>query len=108
MSIWDWLSLGATKETRAAADLGQKVFGIPDASEKRKQASMMNDQIKAYKDQSELTRNELNATRGAQDVEKRRIQEKQIRTLRRNYRPAGILGAGNTSSEADVSSKLGG
>lgn len=67
----------------------------------------INDQIKAYKEQSQLTREELSRVRNEQAMEKRRIQEKQIRALRRNYRPQGLLGTGSAPAD-DVSQKLGG
>lgn len=67
---------------------------------------MMNEQMKAYKNQTELTRKELERTRGEADAQKRRIQEKQIRALRRNYRPQGLLGVGEPAS-SDMSSSLG-
>jgi len=108
MSIWDWISGAAKPLSDKVTDVAQHTLGIPDAAERRNQAAMMNDQVKAYKEQSELTRTELNKAKDAQNVEQRRIQEKQIRTLRRNYRPAGILGQGQQSSQADVSTKLGG
>lgn len=110
MGIFDWITGGGIVKpiTDKLVDVGQKAFGIPDAAEKRKQAAMMNEQVKAYKDQTELTRQELNKTKDAQNVEQRRIQEKQIRSLRRSYRPAGILGTGQGTGQADMSAKLGG
>lgn len=68
---------------------------------------MMNDQMKQYKEQTELTKQELNRAREEKDAEKRRIEEKQIRTLRRNYRTSGILG-GAANSQPDMNDKLGG
>jgi len=68
---------------------------------------MMNDQMKQYKEQTELTKQELNRARDEKEAEKRRIEEKQIRTLRRNYRTAGILG-GSSNSQPDMNDKLGG
>lgn len=67
----------------------------------------VNEQIKAYKDQTALTKQQLDQTRSEQDVERRRIQEKQIRSLRSNYRPAGgLLGIGNPPTN-DTSNQLG-
>ena len=67
----------------------------------------MNEQMRAYKQQSELTRQEIDRKRNEENAEKRRIEEKQIRSLRRNYRPAGLLGTG-TVTEPDMNTKLGG
>lgn len=69
----------------------------------------INDQIKAYKDQTELTKQQLNQTKNEEVAQKRRIEEKQIRALRRNYRSqgAGLLGVGAPASQ-DMSSNLGG
>lgn len=68
----------------------------------------INAQVKAYRDQTELARQELERTRGEQDIEKRRVQEKQIRSLRRNYRAQGIgmLGLGQPAAN-DMASRLG-
>jgi hypothetical protein len=92
------IALGTNKSSRK--DLGLN-FG------EDKDMNLINDQIKAYKDQTELSRAELNKTRNEQAIEKRRIQEKQIRSLRRNYRSTGILGTVQTTPP-DMSDKLGG
>ena len=42
-----------------ATDLAHYVTGIPTSDEKRNQQKMMNDQIKAYKEQTEITKKEL-------------------------------------------------
>lgn len=67
---------------------------------------IVNDQIKAYKDQTAIARKEIEAKRGEQIAEKRRIEEKQIRSLRRNYRSPGMLGTSSTTE--GMSQKLGG
>ena len=72
-----------------ATDIGHAVTGIPTADQKRQSQQMMNDQVKAYKEQTEITRNEIARKKGEEVAEKRRIEEKQIRSLRRNYRAAG-------------------
>ena len=95
------------------------VTGMPTADEKRNQQRMITDQIQAYKDQTELSRKAIDETRAQKDIEKRKINEKQIRSLRNNYRPQGgflnnqgnsapgatspLLGSGNTG----ISDKLG-
>jgi hypothetical protein len=75
----------------------------------RDQRDMVNAQIKAYQDQTALARQQLDEARNATDAEKRRVNEKQIRTLRRNYRAqgAGLLGVGQPANQ-DMDAKLGG
>lgn len=75
----------------------------------RDQRDMINAQIKAYQDQTALERSRLDEARAATQAEKRRVEEKQIRTLRRNYRSQGIgmLGVGSPAAD-DMNAKLGG
>lgn len=72
---------------------------------------MINEQIRSYREQTELTKKQLEESRSANEAEKRRVQEKQIRSLRNNYRAQGLggnmLGNGQPASE-DMSPKLGG
>lgn len=63
-------------------------------------------EIKQYKKQTELARQELNKIRDQQATEKRRINEKQIRSLRNNYRPRSLFAAAN--NEEGMSDQLGG
>lgn len=95
-SIWD-----------KATDIAHQVTGIPTADQTRNQQKMMNDQIKAYREQTAITKQELAQKKGAEVAEKRRIEEKQIRSLRRNYRSPSFLG-GSDSGQAGMSSTLGG
>lgn len=88
-------------------DIAKGLFGLPTSAEKEAQARMMNEQIRSYREQTELTRRELAAKRDETAAQKRRINEKQIRSLRRTTRAQGLLGA-SQSNEADISSKLGG
>ena len=74
--------------------------GTQNAAQKRPMQTLMNDQIQAYRQQSELTRQELDRTRGAEQAQNRLIQEKQIRSLRRNYRPAGIMATAEQGTPA--------
>lgn len=87
-----------------AGGIFNKMTGNPSAADKRAQAAMVNAQLQAYRDATELTQNEINRKRGEEAVEKRRIEEKQIRGLRNSYRPAGFLDAG----DSELSNKLGG
>lgn len=77
--------------------------------QERDQRYAVNAQIKAYQDQTALARQQLDEARQATEAEKRRVEEKQIRALRRNYRAqgAGMLGVG-TSATQDMNAKLGG
>jgi len=103
MSLLDpWGILEKTK------DVAQKATGYKNASDKRQATGLMNEQIKAYKDQSEITRQEADAKRDEGIAEKRKVDEKQIRALRRSYRTQGFLGAANNSGQADMDAKLGG
>jgi hypothetical protein len=68
-----------------------KITGRPSAADKRNQDNMIGDQIKAYRDQTELAQKELTDLNAQKDVQRRLIQEKQIRSLRGSYRPAGFL-----------------
>lgn len=96
-------------------DTGTKIAtgGLYDNKKNRlaeaAQRYMINSQMKAFRDQTELAKKQLDEARTQTDNEKRRINEKQIRTLRRNYRAqgAGLLGVGQSASE-DTTSKLGG
>jgi hypothetical protein len=75
----------------------------------RDQRNMVNAQIKAYQDQTAMAKQQLDEARQATQAEKRRVEEKQIRALRRNYRAqgAGMLGVGSSASD-DMNQKLGG
>lgn len=87
--------------------------GMYDAKKMRKndkdQRNMVNAQIKAYQDQTALARQQLDEARAATSAEKRRVNEKQIRSLRRTSRAqgAGLLGVGQSATQ-DTSSQLGG
>jgi len=106
---WGWLD--PFKIIDRGSSIISNAIGRQTASEKRAAQNMMNEQIKAYKDQTNLAREELNRKQGEMKSEKRRIEEKQIRHLRRSYRPSGFLNnqqneVGNP--ETGVSAKLGG
>jgi hypothetical protein len=110
---WEGIKDVASGISRATIEpvlgIAGKIAGIPSASDRRKAAADLQDQVRAYREQTELTRQELNRASQEQDVQKRRVNEKQIRSLRRNYRSAGVLGTGsNPSTQNDTSAKLGG
>lgn len=73
----------------AAGTAWHNITGTPNADEKRNQQAAINEQIKSYKDASDLSIQELQKVQGEKDVQKRLINEKQIRSLRNNYRPSG-------------------
>lgn len=95
MSIWG-------KITDFVTDIAHGVTGLPTARERRSQQNIMSEQIKAYREQTAIAKSEIDRKRGEEVIEKRRINEKQIRSLRRNFRPAGFLDTGS-----DVSNQLG-
>jgi outer membrane PBP1 activator LpoA protein len=84
-------------------------FGLIDPKSNREQQSMMNAQMKAYQEQTELAKKQLDEARATADVQKRRIEEKQIRSLRGRNRAqnTGMLGVGMPASD-DLSTQLGG
>ena len=104
---------GATGAFNQARDYEEGVFnkitGRPSSEDTRNQAKMVQDQIKAYQDQTALAKQQLDEARDATNIQKRRVEEKQIRSLRRNYRAAGagMLGVG-ASDTPDMNQKLGG
>lgn len=98
--IGDWIEDKTT-------DVLHKITGTPTAAEKRAATNMVNDQVNAYKQQTEITRQELAAKAGEVASEKRRVGEKQVRALRNRYRASSFLGA-QDSSQPDMNSKLGG
>lgn len=66
-----------------------RLTGRSSAEERRSQQSLVNDQIQAYKDQTNIAKQAADQIEGEKQVQKRLIQEKQIRSLRNNYRSAG-------------------
>lgn len=88
-------------------EMGEHALGLPTGKERKQQQQMLNEQISAYKQQTELSRQELNRAKDEQASENRRIQEKQIRTIRRNSSLRGFLGSSGNESEPGMSSKLG-
>ena len=81
--------------------------GKQNREKEREQRDLVNTQIKAYQDQTNLTKQQLDESRKSTESQSRRVQEKQIRSLRRNYRAQGLLGVGNPATQ-DMSNQLGG
>lgn len=86
------------------SDVYHAVTGAPTAKEKRNQASMVAEQVQAYRDTTKLAADEIERKRGEMSSEKRRMDEKQIRGLRRSMRPAGFM---DQASGNSITSKLG-
>lgn len=88
-------------------DVFSRLTGGPTAAQRKKQKEEMNAQIRAYQQQTEITKKELAAKKDQEDAEKRRIEEKQIRALRRNNRAQGFLGT-TQEQQPGITEKLGG
>lgn len=108
MSWWNPIDVGKKVLTapidvlKKEADIGSSAFGLPTADDRRKQMAGINEQVKFYRNQTNIANSEVSRAREQQLVEKRRIEEKQIRSLRRNFRPASFAGG-----DDDTNNKLG-
>jgi hypothetical protein len=105
MGLFDFVKDVALQPFKMGKGILDSLTGQPSSAEKK----LMKEQMQAYRDQSELTKNEINRAKDEQVAEKRRIQEKQIRALRGRASSRGFLGT--TSPEASTpgtSAKLGG
>jgi hypothetical protein len=90
-------------------DLFNKATGRISASDRRATNQMLTDQVNSYKEMTEISKKQIAEKKDEQSAEKRKINEKQIRSLRRNYRPQGIMNAGsNPNTIGGESDKLGG
>lgn len=85
-----------------------ETMGLKNPERDRETRGLIKDQIRSYQEQTNIAKDQLAQIRNEQDVQKRRIEEKQIRSLRRNYRAAnvGLLGVGSPAT-SDTTSKLG-
>lgn len=91
-----WLSKGLKGLESAVAS----VIPHQTAAERRAKA----DAISSYYQQKEAAVAEQARIGKEKDAEMRRIQEKQIRSMRRRYRSAGFM---QPMSDSDLSEKLG-
>lgn len=82
------------------SDFEHRLFGMPTDREQTDMRYQVQDQMKAYKDQMEITKQEIERKRGEEKAEKRRIEEKQIRALRGRLRTPGIMGGQAVGSGA--------
>lgn len=111
MSIWDavkGIGKGILDVVKQPFDLGRELITGQSKNDIKKQQQMMNDQIKAYNEQTKIAKEEMQRAKDSQVAEKRRIQEKQIRSLRRNASSRGFLGTSNDMAAMNQSSSLGG
>jgi hypothetical protein len=100
-----WTSLRDTVETVASLN----TYNPARDKEIRQQKEAVNAQIKAYQDQTNLEKQQLDEARASSDATNRQIQEKQIRALRRtsSAQNVGLLGVG-TPPTGDMNNQLGG
>ena len=98
MKLWDSLKeLGNDPTMGEKVNTGQETPG----NNKDTVSKYFNDQIKAYRAKTELEANK----KYAEETEKRRVQQKQIRALRNNYRPRSLMAVEPNEGMTD---KLGG
>jgi multidrug efflux pump subunit AcrA (membrane-fusion protein) len=110
-AIWNGAKDVWNAGENVGADIWHRVTGSPTAQDRRNQQNQINAQIKAYQDQTNLEKQQLDQARDATQEQKRQIEEKQIRSMRRNYRApsagTGLLGVGGSASP-DMNNNLGG
>jgi hypothetical protein len=105
MSIWDTIKNVYKSPFDVSKGIINTVTGKPD----KNQQKLINEQIKSYQEQSKLAKDELAKAKDQQIAEKRRIQEKQIRSLRGRGSSRGFLGSSNPEpGNAGLSNQLGG
>ena len=98
MSIWD-----------SIADVGKGIWDTVTGKGDREQKKLLNQQMKDYQEQSRITKEELAKAKDSQVAEKRRIQEKQIRSLRGRGSSRGFLGSSNPDAGTPgITTQLGG
>ncbi len=78
---------------RSPYDIGKGIFNTLTGQGNKDQQKLMNQQMKDYQEQSRITKEELAKAKDSQIAEKRRIQEKQIRSLRGRGSSRGFLGS---------------
>lgn len=111
MSLFEELYYVATAPLKMVGDVmksAEAAFGKKkEAHVHKSQKQMLNDQIKSYQEQTELSKQEMNRAKDSQDAEKRRIQEKQIKAVRRQSSMRGFLGTSGDEMDTGVNSTLG-
>jgi nitrate/TMAO reductase-like tetraheme cytochrome c subunit len=91
-----WLSKGLKRAEEAIAS----VIPHQTAAERRAKA----DAVNTYYQQKQSAIEEQNKISAQRDIEQRRLQEKQIRSMRRRYRSAGFM---EPMSDIGAQEKLG-
>lgn len=81
-------------------------LGFQGSKSKNREQKLLNQQMKDYQEQSALAKEELARAKDQKDVQKRRIQEKQIRALRGRSSSRGFLGT--SGADSGLTSQLGG
>lgn len=89
-------------------DIGHAVTGIPTAEDRRNAKNAIRDQVDAMRRQTEIAEEQLRAMKDQKDAEKRRMNEKQVRSLRRTYGAGGFLDQPISVDSTPLSTKLGG
>lgn len=113
MSIIGWIKHAAGEVADKVESGFNHVVGRESSDDKRNEQYAINDQIKAYKAQTDLSNQLLQQNQQQQDVLKRQVNEKQIRALRNNFRAPGGYSAnyGATATplgqEGNTNNKLG-
>ena len=98
MSIWDDIK-----------GVGKGIWDTVTGKADRQQNKLLNQQMRDYQEQSRITKEEMAKAKDSEVVEKRRIQEKQIRALRGRSSSRGFLGSSNPEAGAQVmDTQLGG
>lgn len=95
---------GFLNRARSAEESGfNAVTGRTSSSDKRIQTQQINDQIQAYKDQTAITQKQIDSVKAEKDAEKRKINEKQIRSLRSSNRSSsGFLNSSGAPSSSNA------
>jgi phage shock protein A len=93
---------------KAPFDAVKNIFG--GGGNNKDDQRLMNQQIKDYQEQTRITKEELARAKDEKIAEKRRINEKQIRSLRGGKSSSrGFLGSSNPDAQSPgMSSQLGG
>jgi transcription initiation factor TFIID subunit TAF12 len=86
----------------AAGGAVNKALGRESSADKRIEAQNASDQITAYKEQTRLAQEETDRLKNQEQVEKRRVNEKQIRLLRNQYRAGGTGMLGSSSASGST------
>lgn len=85
------------------SDAYHALTGAPTQSEKRAQGRLMNEEIQAYKDQTEMTRQATAEAKSQRDIERRRVEEKTIRGMRNRSRSGGgFLNVGGAAQPSQM------